>query len=108
MRLELVSSTISRRGLLAAAASGLAAPALEGQESPAPLPAPDEAAVNAKHLTHPPPLDLAGSTMPCARWRKQVVQDAVESAQCEPTQVAPPLAFPNTLEKISHGCHVRR
>jgi hypothetical protein len=45
------SASISRRGLLAAAASGLAAPALDGQEAdgPAPLPAPDEAAVNAKH-----------------------------------------------------------
>ena len=45
----MASSTISRRGLLAVAASGLAAPALEGQETPAPLPPPDEGAVNAKH-----------------------------------------------------------
>jgi hypothetical protein len=43
------SAPISRRGLLAAAASGLAVPALEGEESPAPLPPSDEAAVNAKH-----------------------------------------------------------
>ena len=44
------SASISRRGLLIAA-SGLAAPALEGQESQGftPLPPSDEAAVNAKH-----------------------------------------------------------
>ena len=45
------SASISRRGLLTAVASGLTAPALEGQETrgPAPLPPPDEAAANAKH-----------------------------------------------------------
>jgi hypothetical protein len=45
------SAPISRRGLLTAAAAGLAAPAFEGQEThgAAPLPPPDEAAVNAKH-----------------------------------------------------------